>query len=186
MLGVFTIEKAIQASAVVLTSTFSRRMGRLRLIKLLYIADRESIQETAHSITADDVYAMDHGPVLTNIYNCIRARGPLASDWERYIQSLGPREIEVAVEPGTGLLSRWEEAKLREVTRRYEQWEDYELAELTHRFPEYINNKPPQGSSRPIPERDILVAVGLGEDADEIIAEAESFAETVRLVANVR
>lgn len=39
-------------------------MSYLRMLKLLYLADRESLKETGHTITGDRVVAMEHGPVL--------------------------------------------------------------------------------------------------------------------------
>ena len=39
----FNISKAIEAAGVLLREEPSRRMSRIRLLKLLYIADRESL-----------------------------------------------------------------------------------------------------------------------------------------------
>ncbi len=40
----FNFEKALQASAVLLNTAQSKRMSYLRLLKLLYIANRESLK----------------------------------------------------------------------------------------------------------------------------------------------
>ena len=68
----FNITKTIQASAVLLKADPNHSMSRLRLLKLLYIADRESLTERARPITGDYPVAMDHGPVLSNTYNLIK------------------------------------------------------------------------------------------------------------------
>ena len=57
--------KTAQASAVLLKQEPGQRMGRLRLLKMPYIADREWIKCCRRPITGDRIVAMDHGPVLT-------------------------------------------------------------------------------------------------------------------------
>ena len=61
----FNFERALQASAYLLRLD-GKRMGYLRLLKLLYIADREWLAETGESITGDRAYAMKYGPVLSS------------------------------------------------------------------------------------------------------------------------
>ena len=147
MLGTFSPTKAIQAAAVALKATQPHRMSRLRLLKLLYIADRESIAETERSITADVAYAMNHGPVLSRIYNCIKGTDPATGEWEHFIGRDGPQDVRLVEDPGIGELSQWEVEKLHAVTVRNEPLNDYELAELTHEFLEWKKNEPPKGGS---------------------------------------
>ena len=70
----FDTLKIVQAAAVLLKEE-AGQMTRLRLLKLLYIADRESLAETLRPISGDDVVAMDHGPVLSSTYKLIRREG---------------------------------------------------------------------------------------------------------------
>jgi uncharacterized phage-associated protein len=183
MLGAFTAEKVIQAAGILLKATEPHRMSRLRLLKLLYIADRESIQRSGRPITGDDAVAMDHGPVLSRTYDCIKGGDAATGEWEKFIRRSGSQDVELVVDPGIGTLSRWEIAKLQEVAQRHEHLDDYSIAVLTHGYGEWQKNQPPVGSSRRIPARDILEAVGLGEAADEILAEARTYAEARRLLA---
>ena len=62
----FHFERALQASAYLLRLD-RKKMSYLRLLKLLYIADREWLAETGESITGDRAYAMKQGPVLSTI-----------------------------------------------------------------------------------------------------------------------
>lgn len=57
----FSVTKVIQASAILLKASDTSRISWLRLLKLLYIADRDSIQQTGQSITEDCYVAMDQG-----------------------------------------------------------------------------------------------------------------------------
>jgi uncharacterized phage-associated protein len=177
----FNIAKTIQASAVLLKAEPTNRMSRLRLLKLLYISDREALTERARPITGDTPVAMDHGPVLTNTYDLIKGEDFLATEWEKYIKREG-RDAVLASDPGVGDLSRYEIAKLHDVARKFQDRDDWDVAEFTHTFDEWIKNKPARGSSNPIPVDDVLAATGLSQLKDQIAADAKAEAAAARLL----
>src|SRR4051812_11294735 len=110
----FDPTRAIQAGAVLLKTTPSRRMTRLRLLKLLYIADRETLQEAGRPITGDRAVAMKNGPVLSRIYDLIKGADLAAPEWERFFRNADRWEVELVGEPGVGELSKYEIEKLQE------------------------------------------------------------------------
>jgi len=57
MIQKLDIEKAIQATAVLLRQE-GKRASRLRLLKLLYIADRNALQKTGSPILGSKIVAM--------------------------------------------------------------------------------------------------------------------------------
>jgi uncharacterized phage-associated protein len=181
MILYFNITKTIQASAVLLKTETARRMSRLRLLKLLYIADREALAEHARSITGDHAVAMDHGPVLTHTYDLIKGEDYLAAEWEKYIQRDG-RDVVLSSDPGVGDLSRHEIAKLHDVARRFQDRDDWDVAEYTHTFEEWVRNKPPKGSSKAIPIDDVLAATGLSHIKDRLAADGAAEAAAARLL----
>jgi uncharacterized phage-associated protein len=176
----FNIAKTIQASAVLLKAEPARRMGRLRLLKLLYIADRETLAERARPITGDRPVAMDNGPVLTITYDLIKGQDYLTPEWDKYI-GRESRDVVLLNEPGVGDLSRYEIIKLHDVARRFQDHDDWDVAEFTHTFSEWIKNKPSPKSSNPIPIDDILAATGLTDMKDKMAADgaAEALADAV-------
>ena len=174
MLIPFHILKVVQASALLLKTEPGRRMSRLRLLKLLYIADRESLRERARPITGDDVVAMDHGPVLSHTYDLVKGADYADPVWEQFLHPSGARDLELAGDPGVGKLSRYELTKLQEVATRFMDKNDWEVAEYTHTFPEWQKNQPPRHSSRPIPLDDLLEATGLFAQKDELLARERS------------
>ena len=182
MLIQFSVDKLIQAAAILLKATPPERMSYLRLLKLLYIADRESIQETGRPITGDEVVAMQHGPVLSRAFDCVKGTDYASQEWGRYIQRSGPYDIELVQDPGVARLSRYEVMKLQDVSRRHEELDQWELVEVTHQFEEWVKNQPDAVERSPIPVRDILQAVGLGEQAEEILAEAREYREMQKLL----
>lgn len=159
----FSPLKMIQAAGV-LFSQHGGQMGRLRLIKLLYIADRESLVERHRFISHDTFVAMDNGPVLSHTYNLLKGMTLESSQWDQYFQKVNLHwEMKMIQSPPRGLLSRWEIAKLEDVSTKLADQDDYDLVSITHGFQEWIENAPPAKSCKTIPLRDIIRAVGLDD-----------------------
>ena len=98
------IQKAIQATGVLLSNENSNRMSRIRLIKFLYIADRESLQEKGSPLTFDNWVAMDNGPVLSGVYDLIKGEHIHADLWLQYFQNDG-HVVQMNERPPRGKLS---------------------------------------------------------------------------------
>ncbi len=64
----FSCTKAAQAAAVLLKRA-GGSMDKYIFIKMLYIADRESMGRWGEPITGDSAVSMEHGPVLSTIYD---------------------------------------------------------------------------------------------------------------------
>jgi len=162
----FNPAKAIQAAGVLLRDTPGHSMDRIRLIKLLYIAERESFKERGEPITGDRIVAMQHGPVLSCVYNCIKGEGPrrICSQWDAFFASRG-NTVEMQKDPEDGDLSDREIAILTRVAQERRDMIQWEIVDETHRFEEWVKHNPGK-SSRPIPFEDILEAVGRDVKSD--------------------
>jgi uncharacterized phage-associated protein len=169
MLIPFHVLKVAQASGVLLKTEPAQRMSRLRLLKLLYIADRECLIEKSRPITGDRAVAMDHGPVLSFTYDLIKGKDFGSPEWATYFRTVG-RDVELAADPGVGKLSRYEIGKLQDVAARFAEQNDWEVAEYTHGFPEWKKNQPTGHSAKPIPVDDLLEATGLSAMKDALLA----------------
>ena len=156
----FIFARTLQASACLLRLD-GKRMGYLRLLKLLYIADREWLAETGESITGDRASAMKYGPILLNVYDLVTGKGSQAGVWDDFIHTEG-YAVALVADPGRGELSRGIVDKLTEVTERYRGIDDWELSEQTHEFREWADNYTGSGAS-PIPWQEILHAQGRPE-----------------------
>lgn len=178
------IKKAIQVVSTILHVHGNKEMSYLRLLKLMYIADRESIGETGQPITGDRVVAMEYGPVLSGVYSLIKKGDTTGWPvWSEYIRTRGYR-IEQIKKIGNEKLSRYEIGKLRELTERYEDKTEWELVKITHEFPEWKQNDPGK-SSKPIPLTHILAALGRSADESAIVQEAFDQQAFDRLFAEV-
>lgn len=166
----FGTRKIVEAIAALLRSSASRRMGCLRLLKLLYIADRESLRETGRPIVGTKPVAMEYGPVHSEAYDLIKGSHWGEESWAEFIRKDG-HEVELTKDPGVLTLSRYEIGKLTETAAKYREMEEFDLVRLTHEFPEWKANYR-EGTSTPIPMEDIIEAVGRAEDRDEILQDA--------------
>ena len=156
----FNIIKSAQATALLLKQPGKDGDNYYKLIKLLYLAERESLQETGRSITGDRTVAMPHGPALSHICDLIRGEDTRSS-WAAYFKTATESDftLKLVADPGDGLLCRYEIEKLQEVARRYRDKGRWAMKRLTHELPEYKQNDP-GGSSKEIPVSDILGAAG--------------------------
>jgi uncharacterized phage-associated protein len=169
----FRFDRALQASAYLLR-LHCKKMSYLRLLKLLYIADREWLAETGESITGDRACAMKNGPVLSTVYDLIKGNGSKAGEWDDFIHTEG-YAVQLLRDPGRGELSKGVVEKLDAITNRYREIDDWELSELTHAFKEWADNF--KGGASPIPWQEILQA----QDRPEMV-EAVGRDETARQV----
>lgn len=166
----FKSRKAIQAIALFLRPQPSKRMNYMRLLKLLYVADRECLRECGRPITGDSVVAMKRGPVLSQTCNIIKGEDILAPEWAAFVR-LDRYELELKDDPGVPDLSRFELGILQRVAADYADKDEWDMVEITHGFPEWEKNDPGD-SSRPIPLEDILEAVGRSADLKAIEQDA--------------
>jgi uncharacterized phage-associated protein len=184
MLSPFHLEKSIQATAALLATSTARRMSRLRVLKLLYVAERESLKETGRTITGDRVVAMDHGPVLTAIYNLIKGEHADASRWNQFFSRDDQHDIQLIAEPGNGKLSRYELSKLSAVAKRFEDANDWDLVEYTHEFEEWKKNVPQKGACKKIPLDDVLAALKMLDQKASLQRDAWGLASAHKLMSS--
>jgi uncharacterized phage-associated protein len=176
----FNFRRALQAAAFLLRQTPGSRMNYMRLLKLLYVAERECLQESSRVLLGGPVLAMERGPVLEEVYELIRGQHPDAPEWTKHFHT-EHYHLVMHDDPGIGAITPFFARKLTEVAERYQEMDEWAMVDLTHQFPEWQKNNPGK-SSRPIPLHDILEAVGRAEDASDIIEFDRQQARNARLV----
>ena len=172
--------KTIQAVGVLLRYDGVKRMNYMRLLKLLYITDRESLKETGRPVTGGAAIAMERGPVLKEVYDLILGQHREMSLWSQFYRKERYDLLELA-EPDVGQLSKYEIGKLQEVARTYQEDDEWALVDITHKFPEWNQNNPGK-SLKPIPLSSILEAIGQADAIDDISKEAQSLTAFERLL----
>ena len=162
---VFKFDKTIQAVAFLLRRETSKEMNYMRLIKILYIADRESIKRTGRPITGDRVAAMPQGPVLSELYDLIKGTHLRSPELARFFKK-EDYKIRLVEDPGLANLSRFDIETIERVAEEFRAFNEWELVELTHKFPEWRKNSPDESQMKWISFTDILEALGRAPDPE--------------------
>lgn len=132
-------------------------MKYLKLIKLMYLVDREAFAKWGHPITGDRYVSMPYGPVLSNALDLIH--GDVSARWDEFIQESAPHTLKLMKQCPTDRLSDAEESLIEEVFQKFGHMQRWDLVNLTHKFPEYRQTDD-QNRRWPISDKDILMAVG--------------------------
>lgn len=172
--------KTAQAAAY-LVSRSGGALHYMGLIKLLYLADRQSLIERGLPITGDNYVSMKNGPVLSQTYGIIRKTRGSDGSWGQYIgepsQFMVPALADTSTQP-LDRLSPFELRILDEVFAKYGHLDEWHLVKVTHDVcPEWED---PGASSAPIDPTDILIAAGVPmEDIEHFSKELDQI-EAVR------
>jgi uncharacterized phage-associated protein len=156
-------ERKAAAAAAYLLSLEGSRMNYMRLLKLLYLAERQSLATLNRPIIGDTPYSMDRGPVLGRVYDLIkenREDGP----WGAVIERDSRYVVRLKTAPDVGPLSDAELEILRRASELYRTHDQWALSDMTHDFPEWQD---PHGSSIEIPLERVLEAFGKRNDEIE-------------------
>lgn len=176
----FCEEKVAQMAAYLLLKR-GGRMAYLKLMKLLYLANRKSILKHGRMIGEDSLYSMKFGPVMSNTLNLIRGRGEgFGEYWYKLIETNGhdvvlcsdPREMDA--DEFFDELSRADVRILDEIYSQYGHMNRFDIANMTHLqtvCPEWHD---PGNSRVPIDLKEMLLREGKKEDeADRILQSME-------------
>jgi uncharacterized phage-associated protein len=134
-------------------------MSYMKLIKLLYLLDREALRRWGRPVTGDRYVSMDRGPVLSQTYNLIIDEPAPEQEtiWSHHISKPQNYEVRLTAPAATYELSDAEAALIEEVFGKFGRMGRWDLVKLVHELPEWQN---PDGSAVPISYHDILKAAG--------------------------
>lgn len=181
----FNARKAAQIAAF-----FSNKQGEnipvLKLIKLIYLADRENMQICGYPILNDRLVSMPHGPVNSITYNYVNGDVEDLAEWEKYITprlaySVGATRVFVRDELDE--LSESELATLEKVWDRFGLFTKWQLRDWTHEnCPEWED---PHGGADPIPHERVLRFLQVA-NADELADDVREDRHIEELFAQLR
>ena len=162
--NLFNERKAAQAAAYFLFQA-GGSLKVLKLMKLLYLAERRSFEVFGEPMIGDRLVSMPHGPVLSSTYN--HMNGELLSiegGWDFWVadraeHDLALRNPQALRSPEQDLLEL-SDADLKilgEIWQRFGRMDQWELREYTHdHCPEW---KDPDGSMIPMEPEDLFEAL---------------------------
>ena len=186
----FSAHKVAQMAAY-LADRQGGRINILKLVKLLYLADRESMGRHGEPISYDHLVSMDHGPVLSRTLNLINGAGvlPDAEAWQLWITDRDNHDVSISNgqevnREALDHLSNADIAVLEHTWNQFGHLDQWQLRDYTHaHLAEWQN---PHGSSMPISERHVFVALGKSEEeADELAREIREQREISRNISSL-
>lgn len=179
----FNNAKTTEAAALLLKKN-GGSMNYMKLIKLLYLIDRETLTRWGRPVTGDYYVSMKHGPVLSNVLDLINCGDDPSHEsiWHKYITS--PSDYSISLKKGEipqlSELSKRERKVIDEIFEKYENADQWKMVDICHDLlPEWED---PGGSSTLIRVEAILKAV---KKTDAEIREIESEVDHLNFVDKV-
>lgn len=175
MQNLFSEKKAAQVAAFFLFQARGR-LPVLKLMKLMYLAERRSYQQYGEPIIGDTLVSMEHGPVLSRTLNRINGMTPSAvdgwdmwvSDREGYDVALSDASLIRSPEEDLLELSDADLSLLVETWNEFGHLSKYQIRDYTHdHCPEWID---PDGSSVPISMNRLFEVLNFDTNQSQAIA----------------
>lgn len=182
----FNERKVAQMAAFFLGQTPGDRMPHLKLMKLLYLSDREAFRTFGRPMTGDLLVSMQQGPVLSRTLDLMDGdveSGP--GGWEAWISDKENHEVALRQPLQPGALDELAPAEidlLFSIWREFGSMSKWEIRDWTHRHCREWQD--PNGSSIPISYVALARALGFDDaSATELAAELRSEQEIDRIFA---
>lgn len=145
----FDEAKAAQVAAFFLALASTNNMKLLKLMKLMYLAERRSFELYQEPLIGDRLVCMKHGPVLSNVLDLMNGanENEPQSAWQKLISDrsnnrLSLKRKDIVANPELHLteLSDSDIDIIKETWERYGAMEAFALRDFTHEaLPEWVN-----------------------------------------------
>ncbi len=167
------------------------RMSHLKLMKLLYLADREAMDKYSMPISGDKMASLPNGPVLSMTLDYMN--GALKSQqggWEYWISDKANHEVTLKNHIDNISRQSFDELSDADIEILDTIWDQFgsmtrwEIKDYTHEnCKEWVD---PHGSSNPISPKELFIALGRSpQEAAELCAYIESDRSTDDLFAGL-
>ena len=158
------------------------KMSVMKLIKLLYLSERECIGKHGETICDDKLFSLPRGPVLSHTYDLLAGKtNPTQKDWLEWIDHTDSRDIKLKKnqtidEDTVERLSRLDHRVMQDIWNRFGSMTAEQLSDYTHNPEKIPEWQDPHGSSIPIEYEDVFKAYGYDdEEAKDCSDEIRSF-----------
>jgi len=169
----FNERKAAQIAAFFLDKSTEKKMPHLKLMKLMYLSDREAVRRFGHLISGDHLVSMPHGPVLSMTLNLMDGDvESQAGGWEEWISDKDNHELSLRRSLDQVSLDELSPAEidvLQAVWEKFGGMGKWEIRDWTHQY--CTEWKDPYGSSFPIEYATLAHAVGFNRIQAQQLAE---------------
>lgn len=158
-------------------------MNYTKLIKLLYLADKESLRVNDVSVSGDAFYSMKNGPILSGVKDLIDNKYSFVADQDTWVKSFEKRGYDLILvdkeKSNYEELSDFEIELLDKIDNEFKDKDYGYMIEYTHdkqKFPEVQWQEAEKlGTSIPISIESVLKSLNkTDEEINGIIAEVDS------------
>lgn len=179
--------KAAQMAGYILHRN-GKKMAYLKLLKLLYLAERDAVSRWGESMSGDSFVSMPHGPVLSFTYDMITGASRLENGWNKYIS--GQANYEVSLKVQSPERDTWDELSnaeldiLENTYQAFKNLDKWQLVDYTHEHcPEWVD---PKGSSTPITIASIIEATCDNAKSKQLINLSNEMAKLDKARASIQ
>jgi uncharacterized phage-associated protein len=120
-------------------------INKMKVLKLLYLADRYHLRKYGRLITNDIYFAMDKGPVASgskDIAEQCEFIGKLERDYaSHYLGVKRPHHVKSNKQPDNNVFSDSDIEALNFAWERFGSLDQFQLVKLTHKYPEWSRHK---------------------------------------------
>jgi uncharacterized phage-associated protein len=165
----FNERKAAEMAAFLLQRA-GGKLNVLKLTKLLYLAERESMAARGLSICGDRMVSMPQGPVLSQTLNLTNGN-VVSADWEAFIEDREHHDVRLRNAVQRSDLNDLSDSAISILDLVWDKfgWMDqWQLVDFTH--DKCAEWEDPNGSSLPIPPKRLFTAVGKSPEAADFMA----------------
>lgn len=142
--GLFMIETATIIEAIHYILKKIKKADKIKLVKLVYLADKYHLIRYGRTITNDDYYAMQHGPVGTTVKDVLSFDSfSLTPNGLKYASRLLDKldNNNFSANPSArvtfDMLSESDKEVLGFVVEKFGRMRQWELRDYTHQYPEW-------------------------------------------------
>ena len=181
----FNARKAAQVAAF-----FANKQGNqievLKLVKLIYLADRQNMEDFGYPILNDKLVSMPHGPVNSITLNYVNGDVEEIGEWEQYITtrlnySVGATEVFTREQLDE--LSQADLETLDKTWLSFGAFTKWQLRDWTHsNCPEWED---PHGGATPIPHERVFKFLKV-ENSEEMVRSIHEDRHVEELFFNLR
>ncbi len=182
----FTPSKIAQMAAF-FTEKQGGTIDMLKLVKLLYLADREAMSRFGEPISYDNFVSMQHGPLGSRTLDLLNGfiSGAPAAKWGEWISDRENHEVSLKRQFDRSDLDELSDADLdvlEVVWQQFGRMDKWTIRDWIHDNCDEWQD--PDGSSLPISDADVLKAVGVDPaEAEDLAADIQEERRLERLMS---
>ncbi len=178
----FDRQKAAEAAAEFIRLA-GGKINILKLTKLMYLLDRESLEKVGTPVVGGEYFSMKDGPMTSEVLNSINhERGEGGGDWDRLISERRNHEVRLRTESvSTDHLSEFELDLIRELDLEHKNKDRYQLRDWCYdHCQEWV--KPMVRKRLPIPVGKLASEIKrTREELENAVSEAQFMAKVFAL-----